>query len=352
MMVEETISNEYLDTAFSACITLRKVRNLIIEQNNENYRMRAQLHIFLCSPFGTFKSTLLKRVRYILPKETVYKDDFTKASLEGSITKSGDYVPSIVTEVGGKILLVDEWNNVSYDGQSALLGLLENQTVARNLGFTVRTPFRRRNKYMNFKIEENRITGEAFFSCISFAMEYPTEYNKQKSLALLSRYTPIFIEPDIEFIKAVTRGLFILKIEDYSANIDNIYIPKKVYDEFHTKYYEYMETGNLVPDESEVLGFVSRCLAELVRLGAYNYLRQNKPQESNVTIDDSRYFVEMFPYIDTIMRNFDNPRTNNKFEQYKKIRKEKPMASNSEYARLLGVTRMAITYYNSRLQES
>jgi len=191
----ETLSS--LEQFISTCITLRKVRSLKIEQPETIFSMRPQSHVMLVSPFGTMKSSLLSKLREIQGKQMEIVTNFTKAAVTGTISKQQEYVPSILFDLGGKTVGIDEWNTVSDDGQESLLSLLENQELTRGLGFKMRDIWKKSNRYASVLVKDNKISAKVHFSCIACAMAYPIPHGKvekQKSKAILSRFLPIFVD--------------------------------------------------------------------------------------------------------------------------------------------------------------
>jgi hypothetical protein len=338
----------YLDSILSACFSLRKIKSLIIQEEKHDFSMRPQLHILIVSPFGTFKSSLTKRLRILHEKNIYCIDDFTKPGLEGSIGKDGDYVPPLLVRLGGKVLIIDEWNSIDYFGQGALLGLLENQKVARVLGFKVKTPYKYNTRYGKFSIEENRITGEVQFSCISYAMEYPI--TSQKDKALLSRFTPLFLQPTIEYLRENTRGNFEIIVEDWSCDVEDIIISNKAYCEFHDHYFNYIQENKLAPTETDDYGYIPRVMSDIIRLGVYNYLKQTKPIDKKIYIDDASFFIEMFDNILTMMQQYSNPKTKGKLEQYVDLLNKFPDRPKEFYYKTLGITRETLYQYDKKLK--
>ena len=346
------ITIDYLNAAISASFSLRKVKNIIIEQKDKEFRMRPQNHLLVVSPFGTFKSSITQQLRKKSASDIYVNDDFTKPSIEGSISKDGEYVPSILINVGGKIFVIDEWNSVGPFGQGAMLSILENQESSRSLGFKVKTPYHFRDKcgYVDYDVKDNTIKIKAIFSCIAYAMEYPIYDNSQKAKALLSRFSPLFIQPTKEFIKAGTRGQFKIDIQDHCKQIDNVTIPFAVYEDLYTKYYEYVDKHDLWPKDEHDYGFISRTLAETVRYGIHNYLGTVKETKlKEVIVPDSAYFEQSFDFINTLMTQFINPETKDKIFQYKKLKDRYPQANKTQLGRLLGVSIQTISNYEEKI---
>ena len=323
----------------------------IQETNQKEFQLRPQLHILLVSPFGTFKSSITKK----LEKEHPYKihpaDDFSRPGLEGSITRDGDYVPPLITQLGGKILIIDEWNNVDFFGQRALLGLLENQRVSRTIGFKVKTPYKYRGKYGYFIIKENRITGSMLFSCIAYAMEYPVREGSQRDKALLSRFTPLFVQPNLTYMKAQTRGEFEINISDQSGEVEEVIIEKEAYLDFHEQYYNYIQLKDLIPLDSDDYGFLSRTMSDIIRFGVYNYLEKNPEEKKNkkIIIKNAFYFREMFIYIHTLLQQYTHPKTKGKLWQYKQLLRKYPNKKKEFYYKTLGVSRQTLYEYDQKL---
>ena len=162
---------EFLDAILSACFSLRKIKRMIINQE-EPYPMRPQLHCMIISPFGTGKTSVTRTIEN-KNKDIFLIDDFTKPAIQGSIGKDGDIVPSILIHFGGKVAIIDEWNNIDIYGQNALLGLLENQQINRGLGFKAKTPYHfiDKNGYGEITVKENLISGNKQFDFLSTSLK-------------------------------------------------------------------------------------------------------------------------------------------------------------------------------------
>lgn len=342
---------EYLDIIFSACFSLRKIKQVTIMQNPDNYIMRPQMHILFVAPFGSGKSSIMKKIGKRFPDDMFFIDDFTKPSLEGSIDKATkDYVPSFLVNCGGKVMVVDEWNNVDSFGQNALLSVLENQRVLRSIGFKVNHPYKLSNEYMDFEVKENVIKARINFSCIACAMEYPIYENHQKAKALMSRFSPYFVELDNELIKLIVSGQFEINVSDFSCKVDNVVITKKCYLSFLEKYWEYLDVNHLIPSNPNDKGFCTRTSSDITRLGIFNYLRKNNPKSRDVIIGNVKYFSEMLKYSDLFLRQYLNPKTKGKIQEYERMIKQYPNEKINFYAGKLGVSERTIMRYNEELK--
>ena len=343
---------EYLDTAISTCFSLRQIKSIELGQKKGIFSMRPQNHLMIISPFGTFKSSITKQLS---AADIFTIDDFTKPSIEGSINKQKEYVPSVLENVGGKVFVIDEWNSVGQFGQNSMLALLENQRCSRTLGFKVAVPyyFKDKNGFVEAKVEKNQLSIRANFSCIAYAMEYPNYNNSQTGKALLSRFTPLFISPSLEFMEAGTLGEFDININDCTKRIDKVIVPLKVYKSFHTKYWNYVKDNKLTLMPVEDRGFLSRTLSEIIRYGVYNYLKIHKSKIKNcesIEIDNADYFDESFDFIKTLIAQFKGRTTT--YLEYVKLRNENPEASISEIARWMGKSTQAILHHKNKYERA
>lgn len=320
-----------------------------MDYEKKKYILRAQVHPLIVSPFGTGKSGITQVLKSQFSKDIFPIDNFTKPALEGSISKDGEPIPSILEKVRGKIMVIDEWNSVDDYGQQALLGILENQKLSRSLGFKVKIPYKSsKSKWGQIRMDKTHISGEIYFSCIAYAMEFPIGKEQTKK-ALLSRFSPIFLQPSVDSIHALTRGEFDVNIKDYSdkIKIERFKLTTKLLKELNDEYENYTKKKKLHPTDTDDLGFISRTFSEIIRYGLYSYIKENKnPQE---TIEDINYFKENFDFISTLIEQFSNPFTTGKMERYVKLNKKQPNLTIKEYARLLGVTRQTIHNWNNDL---
>lgn len=338
---------DYLDLVLSTCFTLRKVKVISIQEEKRVFNMRPQLHVMIISPFGTFKSSMTKIFKHYFEDYIYPVDTFTRAGIEGTISKDGDYIPPLLIKLGGKVMIVDEWNSLDCIAQESLLGILENQATSRNLGFKLKAPFKYKGKFGFVRMEENRIYGEMLFSCIAYAMEYPIYTQKDK--ALLSRFTPLFVQPNLEYMKAHTSGNFNVNVDDASYDVETVVISKEAYMDFHDKYYTYVIENKLIPFNTDDYGYLSRAMSDIIRFGVYNYMSKNKPTSKTILIDDASYFTLYFDNIHTLLHQFSNPKTKGKLAQYKALVEKTPGKSAKFYADTLGVSRTAIYDFDKEI---
>ena len=169
----DPLNLSHIENFISTCVTMRKIKKIIVHQPNNIWHPRPQSHVLIISPFGTFKSSILSNLRDMNPKDFGIIDDFTKPAVQGSLSKNGEYIPTVLIRFAGKTMGIDEWNSIDEWGQKALLSLLENQEITRALGFKINTPWSKNTKYAKINVVGNVINAKIQFSCIACAMVYP-----------------------------------------------------------------------------------------------------------------------------------------------------------------------------------
>lgn len=343
----------FLDEMMTTLLTMSRIKNYVIQQEEKDFNLRPQLHILIVSPFGTGKTSITKNLISLFGDKIISVTDFTRPAIEGSISKYGDYIPPLLIKLGGKILVIDEWNSVNYFGRQSLLGILENQRIYRVLGFKVKTPYTYIDKkgYGHVKIKDNIILGEIKFSCIAYAMEF--KILDQKDKALLSRFSPIFMDITREFMEELTKGEFKINMFDYGGNINKIIITKECYSDFHKAYWEYAKKEQLTPFDTSEEGYLTRILHDVLKMGIMNYLRNNEPlrKQKEVIISYSSYLKEMIKWTTTLFNQYCMPLTNTKIYMYFRLKEKAPFLSTKEYADRLGVTERSIFRYEKARKE-
>jgi len=355
---------DFLDKIMSSAFSLRKMQQIILEQkNNKIYSLRPQVHVLVISPYGTGKSSITKSLVTRFPKDVFRVDDLTKSALYGSISKNNDYIPSILTQCAGKLMIIDEWNNIRNEAYAGMLSVLENQFLAKTLGFKVKLPFKYHNDYINYKIKSNYIEGTFIFGCIAYAMEFPRVFTPaakvdfQKTYALLSRFSPIFIDPDHEYMTSIREGDFDININDVSYKVEKVTVTKNCYLEFSSLFDNYITENNLIPQYSRDFGIINRVSSELIRYGIHSFLetleKDNKVKE--IIIDDSKYFTDNFDFVSTLFNNMKNTTAYaySRYPQFKDlISKEGDTLDDPTLARKLGVSKRTIRRFKDIFKKS
>jgi hypothetical protein len=351
------MKNEFLDIMLTACFSLRRLKKITVLQENGEWNPRSNVHCLIVMPFGHQKSTITRKIS---DKKAVYKcDTFTEASFKGTITKEGDIVPPIMKDFGGKVVFIDEWNSIGFSSQNALLSAMENQEFNRSLGYTVRKEWNYKDEFMNIIMKDNVIKADyCFFSLVAFAMSFPTNNNSQSSMALLSRFIPIFVESNKELIRAMMCGRWKVNSKDYSNPIEEVIISKEIFHKLNDKIWEYIETHKLMPDDPDLNGFLIRTQSDIVRLSIMYYYKEHweslrsikKKSDRIITIDDEKYLNEAMQWYPTIMNQYLNPKTKGKIKVFLELLKQFPNESDDFYAKKIGVTKRTIRNYRIQME--
>ena len=96
---------------------------------------RGQINVLLVFPFGSGKTTLLTEIQ---KRELGVKlKHWTRVSVTGTITRSGQVVPPSTIIGAGKTILIDEFHAIHPELRIHLLALMEEQETERSLGFKI-----------------------------------------------------------------------------------------------------------------------------------------------------------------------------------------------------------------------
>ena len=288
--------SELLNKQFNTVLALRKLNFFEIEQGKDTASIRPQMHLLLVKPFGTVKSSYTDELEGLLYDDLVIRDELTKPAILGTIGKDGKYVPGLPGIIGGKVLVIDEFNNLNEFGLKALLGILENQKINRELGFSVKKPQFVEDDWTSLSVAGGHISGTINFSCIAFSMFYPKpktnsffEENPQQLLGLKSRFSPNFQEPEHEDIIDSLRGKKPFHLEDVGkTKVRRIMIEDEPYTAYIDEFSKITKKFSDGPDpllEKKLIGFISRVSSDLLRFSAYDYLKIYKETGKNVYHD-------------------------------------------------------------------
>jgi len=277
-----------LGNAYNVSINLRKVKEIKIEEKYGNHYPRPQQHILMIANYGLNKSTLLKLIKALIKDDMVIVDDSSRPALLGTITRESKYVEGLISKSAGKILGIDEWDNLSYFAKKALLSPLENQSINRSLGFSVKEPIIiKDDSFKNMRIEGGFIDGEIKFTCL--AMSYCYEMKTKSQFALSSRFKIIRINAKKEEMKKIGKGLFNYDFIDRKQVVDSVFVKKRAWTEYVDFVYDHLEKNVLFP-QREALGFVNRSMIDGLRSVIGNMIIDN-PQKEYV-IDSSESLIK------------------------------------------------------------
>jgi hypothetical protein len=284
----------YINLLINSSTALQKTLSIEVEQETGTWRPRPQMHVLICSSFGTGKSTNLAKLISENPKDFIKIDDFTPPALMGSIKKNGDFVKGILLKLGGKTMIADEFSEISEDSKNELLNLLENQNFRRTLGFSANRPYKENSKFCRYSIRDNTIEGYIKFTMIAATMHWPSMRNSQ---ALLSRFNPIFTEPSIEEALDIGLGKRPIELHAQSRFIKKIFITKPAYIRYHDDLKKLVQKIDKLAKIKEP-GFVLRVSSDIIRLAIADIII-NSPEEiqkDELIIDKSELLTRHLAY--------------------------------------------------------
>lgn len=180
------IINELLRCSIQSC-RLPAIMVPKMKHKGQFFPVRAQLHTLLLGDFGQFKSTRLKAI----PSEySLFLQNVTRAAFFGSITDKGEANFGVLEECAGKVLVLDEVQNLPDEVRDATLALLEDQFYNRRVASLIKTPIHLKNKFMEVDGFRGSIKIRGRFSCVSGGLpiirkQYGNDW------AWFSRFAPI-----------------------------------------------------------------------------------------------------------------------------------------------------------------
>ena len=178
-------------------------------------RLRSQLNILILAPYGSGKTTLTRQIE----KEGlgVRITRYTYASIIGTITKSGEIREPAVVKGAGKLIMIDEFQNIRAELRDELLTLMEEQLAERELAFTVQRPIERRGKYYEMTAEGGSLRTRVRASYMITTMDL--KFRRTQDLALLSRAFPIALGFNLEDAEALIRGDIVYDFSDVKEHL-------------------------------------------------------------------------------------------------------------------------------------
>jgi hypothetical protein len=210
---------EVLRVLINICANSLKIKKLVVEEPCRRFNMRPQLHLFISSPYGEFKSTLLNEISNAYPSKLY--TNLTFPSLIGSIDRDTKQImPAAAWECRNKIMLLDEYMATRPSLVSeALLQLLESQYYSRKVAmYSANKEEVEGDLY--FRVRDGNIEVKTRFSCIIATMKNIRKAREYGFKALLSRCVPIRYELTKDEIEQVLDGKLLFKKEEYDVEED------------------------------------------------------------------------------------------------------------------------------------
>ncbi len=356
---ENTI--ELLNKQLNTVSALRKLTFFEIEQPKGTFCMRPQLHVLIVKPFGMIKSGNIQQFEEVLKDDVVIRDELTKPAILGTISKDKTYVAGLPGEIGGKVLVLDEFNNIEAFGQKALLGILENQRINRQLGFAVSEPQTiRPNEWTDLSVTNGSIEGTVNFSCIAFAMFYPKpknnslfEENPQSLLGLKSRFCPNFSCPEHSELMDALRGGQAFKLKYYGLPVRRVFIEKDAYSQYIDFYAKFTERFVDTILEKDQVGFLTRVSSDILRFAAHEVMDRDSPQNTMLKISDAGVLIDQAEkWTEELLKQYMYEERAGTYEEFAKLYNERPNEANRLYAQRLNKSIRQIQRWKKRLAET
>jgi hypothetical protein len=198
----------------SIALASARIHKLTVNEEDGPHNLRAQLHVMLFGPTGSFKSTIMRIVRDLAQAERA-KDrryaketplpiliDLTKAGLLGSVGKGGEIIAGSAWLCRNSLLCLDEFLFHSQDDGSenltVFLGLLEDQEYARSLGLFSRD-VEWKDGDLFYEVHAGKLHVKTSFAMICATMKRLSHMRSPQVHAFVNRTCPYqfkFNEPE------------------------------------------------------------------------------------------------------------------------------------------------------------
>jgi len=165
-------------------------------------KLRSQLNILILAPYGSGKTTLTRQIEQEGLGVRITR--YTYASIIGTITRSGEIKEPAVVKGAGKLIMIDEFQNIRAELRDELLTLMEEQLAERELAFTVNHPICKKGKYYEIIAEGGSLRTRVRASYMITTMDL--KFRRMQDFALLSRCFPISLGFNLDDAEALIKG--------------------------------------------------------------------------------------------------------------------------------------------------
>jgi len=318
----------------------------------KGHRLRSQLNLLICSPFGSGKSSFMRTIQE--NDLGVMISRYTEAGIIGSITGKGDILPSGTILGAGKAVMIDEFQNVPPALRDCLLQLMEEHRADRTLGRAVSTPIEHVDKYWSVRAKMGWFEVYVRASYIICTMAIRAERVHDK--ALLSRCFPLLVSFSYADAKDLITGKRMLDLRDVKSKIEL----------FDNKVTHLSEEGEKVlvdgliriaSEEKMHPSYVPRAFGDICRIANVSCILDNRDEISGEDAELSLKFAPM--YFASLKRAglsyrefavFDKIREKEK-KRHKELLEDFPEFSErqiQEYVRKLKERKLVRAYKNGR----
>ena len=298
--VEQTVSfdriinSNYEEFIVNACASSCKFGYITLQEGDKVELIRGNIHVMLIKPFGTGKTRTIFDIDGI---EIEDASTTTMPGLIGTIHEDGTAVIGSVFKAAGKLLRIDEAQDISRRVKQALGSILEKPNrVTRVLGRPLSRPCLEGelpkdnpDTYAYITGSETTFTIMSRFSCICSSTTY--QNNTQVDMAWNSRFIPIKTMVDSRYAFKLTRG-------ELGYPINPVNFESGFYFAEYIKFNRYMEEWfnnsrwfEILVTRPDEIGYATRAVGDFVRLGAY---MASLRRDSNITFDDCVHVLETY----------------------------------------------------------
>jgi len=186
---------------------------MIERKKGKNLGLRPTLHVMQVSNFGSLKTTLAKRIELYCNKmkwPVRYLNDYTYASLAGSVEKKGEVMPPACVEVIGGTLIVDEFAISPTEKMQVLKSInsiVEDEKSYRGIS---RAISKKSQKEMKERYGDHfRVKGSGFewfnlrTNWIFLTASDPLMSQNKELHMLASRCVPVFFNPSLDDLNTI-----------------------------------------------------------------------------------------------------------------------------------------------------
>jgi hypothetical protein len=301
------------------------------EENNITHIIRGNLNALLIAPFGSGKTSTICKINNI---DIINGNDLTFPGLIGTISKNGEFLPGSCWDASGKLLLMDETQNISLKVKDAMNSILEYpHCYSRKMGnVKILSPIKMKKGYSSIRAELNTFKVYAKFSCICSSMRIDLRFDVER--AWFSRFVPIRIQPEIRAIYRMLKGLNSFEINALDFKGDFTFPDYLKFVDYHERRLENSHWNKVFELRPDDVGYIGRDVGDFIRMGAFMAALQ---ESHEILFEDVKKTFDKF--FDTKMYNtMIGPLSTHEYFVLNNYEK-----TEEELAEILGVTQQDIS---------
>ncbi|MFH1474093.1 MAG: hypothetical protein ABIE55_04360, partial [Candidatus Aenigmatarchaeota archaeon] len=208
--------------------------------------------------------------------------------------------------------------------------------------FSVKRKIEIKNDFSHLTVRRNLISGWCKFSAIVFSFSFTSR--GLKTLALFSRFCPVFLNPTKEDITSILKGKRNYNFQDYGRVIENVTIEKQPWFEFIDAVNNYLNEKGIYPREK---GFVTRATNDSLRFAVFDILKENR-DDNVLTIDDSGILIKQLPFLEKQLSMFQ--RGKRTIDRFRELLEMSPHQTNKWYAEKLKISEIYVKKMKEKLK--